>query len=111
AALLFVTALLLAAVSFAQSFLLFPFLPTFLALAGASVLVAAVGYAATHIKFAAGLPGHWWQRWHFASPRMKFYDLHLNNKVWYARHALSMDENRADFPRVIWGSVHNTGPE
>lgn len=109
--LLFGAALLLAAASFAQSFLLFPFLPTFLALAGASVLAAVVSYAVTHIKFGAGLPGHWWQRWHFASPKMKFYDLHLNNKVWYARHALSIDENRADFARVIWGGVHNTGPE
>jgi uncharacterized protein (DUF2235 family) len=111
AALLSGAVLVLAAVSFAQSFVLFPFLPTFLTLAGIGVLAAAIGYAVTHIKFAAGLTGHWWQRWHFASPKMKFYDLHLNNKVWYARHALSIDENRADFGRVIWGSAHNKGPE
>jgi uncharacterized protein (DUF2235 family) len=101
----------LAAISFAQSFLLFPFLATLLTLAGISALAAAVGYTITHIKFAAGLPGHWWQRWHFASPKMKFYDNHLDTRVWYARHALSIDENRADFARVIWGGVHNTGPE
>jgi hypothetical protein len=104
AALLGGTALALAAISFVQSFLLFPFLPTFLTLAGIGVLAAAIGYAVTHIQFAAGLPGHWWQRWHIASPKMKFYDLHLDNKVWYARHALSIDENRADFDRVIWGA-------
>lgn len=39
--------------------------------------------------------------------------LHLNNGVWYARarHAMSIDENRADFARVPWGGVHNKGPE
>ncbi|WP_354105476.1 hypothetical protein [Bradyrhizobium sp. LB14.3] len=42
---------------------------------------------------------------------MKFYDLHLNNAVWYARHAMSIDENRADFARVPWGGSHNKGPE
>jgi uncharacterized protein (DUF2235 family) len=104
-------ALTLAGISFAQSFLLFPFLPTFLTLAGISALAAVVGYTITHIKFAAGLPGHWWQHWHFASPKMKFYDDHLDTRVWYARHALSIDENRADFARVIWGGVHNKGPE
>ena len=80
------------------------------ALAGISALAAAAGYAVTHIKFAAGLPGNWWQRWHFTSPKMKFYDNHLDTRVWYARHALSIDENRADFARVIWGSIHNKGP-
>jgi uncharacterized protein (DUF2235 family) len=49
---------MLAAVSLAQSFLLFPLLPAFLTLAGISALATAVGYAATHFKFAAGLPGH-----------------------------------------------------
>jgi Uncharacterized alpha/beta hydrolase domain (DUF2235) len=42
---------------------------------------------------------------------MEFYDNHLDTRVWYARHALSIDENRADFARVIWGDVHNKGPE
>jgi T6SS, Phospholipase effector Tle1-like, catalytic domain len=28
-----------------------------------------------------------------------------------ARHAMSIDENRADFARVPWGGVHNMGPE
>jgi hypothetical protein len=50
------------------------------------------------------------QTLHLASPKMKFYDLHLNNAVWYARHAMSIDENRADFARVPWGGAHNKGP-
>lgn len=52
-----------------------------------------------------------WQTLHLASPKMKFYDLHLNNAVWYARHAMSIDENRADFARVPWGGSHNKGPQ
>jgi len=111
AALLSGAALALAAVSFVQSLILFPFLPTFPRPGRISVLGAAIGYAVTHIEFAAGLPGHWWQRWHLASPKMEFYDLHLDNRVWYARHALSIDENRAEFDRVIWGSTHNKGPK
>ncbi len=41
---------------------------------------------------------------------MQFYDKHLDNAVWYARHAMSIDENRGDFARVEWGSAKNTGP-
>jgi Uncharacterized alpha/beta hydrolase domain (DUF2235) len=39
----------------------------------------------------------------------QFYDKHLDNAVWYVRHAMSIDENRADFARVEWGSSKNTG--
>ena len=79
---------------------------------GASFFVAAFFYIGTHLKFASGLRKYsWWRRWHFTSPKMKFYDFHLNNKVWYARHALSIDENRADFDRVIWGSASTNGPK
>ena len=46
----------------------------------------------------------------FAAPKMQFYDKHLDNRVWYARHAMSIDENRADFARVAWGRSRNTGP-
>jgi pyruvate kinase len=35
-----------------------------------------------------------WQTMHFTSPKMKFYDPHLDNEVRYARHALSLDESR-----------------
>lgn len=102
----------IAALSFAQSFFLFPFLPTFLWAAGGAAAVAGIGYVATHLKSAVSLPGYtFWQTLHLASPKMKFYDLHLNNAVWYARHAMSIDENRADFARVPWGGSHNKGPE
>jgi uncharacterized protein (DUF2235 family) len=34
--------------------------------------------------------------------RMAFYDTKLNSRVSFARHALSIDENRRDFHRVLW---------
>jgi hypothetical protein len=34
--------------------------------------------------------------------RMAFYNTNLDPAVSYARHALSIDENRKDFPRVPW---------
>ena len=33
---------------------------------------------------------------------MEFFDKSLNKSVRYARHALSIDEMRADFDRVPW---------
>ena len=63
------------------------------------------------MQYAIGLDGYsFWQTLHFTAPKMQFYDKHLDNAVWYARHALSIDENRADFARVEWGSSKNTGP-
>lgn len=41
--------------------------------------------------------------WHFAAWRLKNYDRFLDSSVGYARHALSIDENRLRFPRVGWG--------
>ncbi len=93
-------ALLILAASYAQSFFLFPFLPTFFWAMGVAALAALVGYVATHVKFATGLKDYsFLQTLHLAAPKMQFYDLHLNNAVWYARHAMSIDENRADFAR------------
>jgi hypothetical protein len=76
-----------------------------------SIVIAVTWYAATHLQYATGLEGYsFFRTLHFTAPKMKFYDLHLDNGVWYARHAMSIDENRADFARVPWGSSHNTGP-
>jgi uncharacterized protein (DUF2235 family) len=101
----------LALVSFVQSFFLFAFWPTFAALAVLSAIVAGVWYAIAHVQYAIGLDGYsFLQTLHFTSPKMQFYDKHLDNAVWYARHAMSIDENRADFARVEWGSSQNSGP-
>jgi uncharacterized protein (DUF2235 family) len=103
---------LIATLSYMQSFFLFAFLPTFLWTAAVATIAAGIGYVATHLKYAFDLPGYSFrQTLHLASPKMKFYDLHLNNAVWYARHAMSIDENRADFARVPWGGSHSKGPE
>lgn len=107
-----ISTLFLGGISFILSLFFISFWPIFLTLASISVIVSVVCYLFTHIKFAAGLTRYsLWQRWHFTSPKMEFYDLHLDDKVWYARHALSIDENRSDFDRVIWGGIHNKGPE
>ncbi|MBW5437315.1 DUF2235 domain-containing protein [Bradyrhizobium canariense] len=52
------------------------------------------------------LPGYgFWKRLqtvHLAPPKHKFYDAPLNPRVGYAKHAISIDESRADFKRVTW---------
>ena len=102
----------LALVSLVQSFFLFAFWPTFVALIAISIIAAGVWYSFEHVQYAIGLDGYsFWQTLHLTSWKMQFYDKHLDNAVWYARHALSIDENRADFARVFeWGSSKNTGP-
>jgi hypothetical protein len=110
-ALVVALAALIAIVSYAQSFLLFSFWLSFGILAGLSAFIAAVWYGVTHVQYATDLSGYsFWQTLHFTAPKMKFYDHHLDNAVWYARHAMSIDENRADFARVPWGSTRNAGP-
>jgi uncharacterized protein (DUF2235 family) len=100
------------AVSFVQSFFLFPLWPAFFWMAGLTTAAAVIGYIATHLKFARGLEGYSLRETlHLARPKMEFYDLHLDNAVWYARHALAIDENRKDFARVQWGGRGNKGPE
>jgi uncharacterized protein (DUF2235 family) len=101
----------LAIASFVQSFFLFAFWPTFTALVAISIIIAGIWYVIAHVEYAIGLDGYsFLQTLHFTAPKMQFYDKHLDNAVWYARHAMSIDENRADFPRVEWGSANNQGP-
>jgi uncharacterized protein (DUF2235 family) len=98
-------------VSLAQSFFWFGFAPAFWSILVSAGLFAVVWYGLAHAKYAVGLPGYsFWQTVHFTAPKMTFYDLHLDNAVWYARHAMSIDENRKDFRRVPWGSSRNNGP-
>jgi len=61
-------------------------------------------YVWTHLKFSTRLKGYWfWDVIHLTNFRQKFYDGFLHSDVSYARHAMSIDEKRASFPRVIWG--------
>ena len=103
--------IILAVLSLLVSLLVFSFWPIFLFSLATSVVIGIIWYAATHVQYAFGLPGYkFYQTLHVAAPKMQFYDKHLDNAVWYARHAMSIDENRVDFARVEWGSIRNTGP-
>jgi uncharacterized protein (DUF2235 family) len=100
-----------AAVSAVLSLFALSFWHVFWSLVILSIVIAGIWYTVTHLQYAIGLDGYsFFQTLHFTAPKMKFYGLHLDNRVWYARHAMSIDENRADFARVPWGSSHNTGP-
>jgi uncharacterized protein (DUF2235 family) len=92
-------------------FFSYPLWLTFGVLVAITCVAAAVWYTIAHVQYAVGLEGFsFWQTFHFTAWKMQFYDKHLDNAVWYARHAMSIDEDRADFPRVQWASVHNSGP-
>ncbi|UTD25545.1 DUF2235 domain-containing protein [Bradyrhizobium sp. WD16] len=73
----------------------------------ASLCIAGAAYVYTHLKFAFGLPGHhWWETVHLTTFRQTFYDQSLDDRVGYARHAISIDERRADFKRVRWNEPY-----
>jgi uncharacterized protein (DUF2235 family) len=69
-----------------------------------TVCLAGAAYIFTHLKFSFSLPDfHWWETIHLTTFRQKFYDQSLDERIGYARHAISIDERRADFKRVKWG--------
>lgn len=78
----------------------------FIWFAGTLAALGLAGYLATiamRLKFAPGLPGvKWYETIHLTSFKMEFFDRSLNKNVRYARHALAIDEMRADFDRVPW---------
>lgn len=43
------------------------------------------------------------RHWHIAKWKMANYDQRLPKGIRFARHAMAIDETRADFPRVKWG--------
>lgn len=73
------------------------------------LLALGAWWAATHIKWAPGLSVPWWKTLHITGLKMRFYDKELNARVRHAKHALSIDENRADFFHVPW--VDSAGQE
>lgn len=70
------------------------------------VATAVIVFLMNYLKLGPSLPGYdFFKRLktlHFAPPKHKFYDTTLNPNVGYAKHAISIDENRADFKRVPW---------
>ncbi|HEX2552746.1 MAG TPA: DUF2235 domain-containing protein [Microvirga sp.] len=87
------------------------FLLWFVAAAAGLVALVSVMYFGLRVKFVTGLPGYkWYETLHLISFKMAFFDRSLNPNVRYARHALAIDEYRADFDRVPWEN-HGAPPE
>jgi hypothetical protein len=88
----------------------FPFLdsfwPNFWAIIRLTFALGLAGYVYTHFKFDFRVPGYNWRErlatMHFTELYQKFYDYTLNPNIPYAKHAISIDENRKDFRRVGW---------
>lgn len=59
-----------------------------------------------YVKFDFAVPGYnWWRSlktFHVSPPKFKFSEYTLSRYVEYAKHAISIDENRKDFKRVPW---------
>lgn len=62
----------------------------------------AIWYVVSHVRIATGLSDPWWTTLHMTAWRMRFYDTLLDPRVQFAKHALSIDENRVSFERVPW---------
>ena len=71
-------------------------------------MVIAGWYLLGRIRLIRHFPAPGNFRWHFASGTSGSYDLRLDPKVEYARHALAIDEKRKDFARVGWGKRGET---
>lgn len=78
----------------------------------AAGLMAVSVYIFTHFKWGYELVDDGWMKSlstiHFNELWMRFYDYDLNPNVSYARHAISIDENRKNFKRVPWYSTKDT---
>lgn len=80
---------------------------------GVIIVLGYLGNLVYRVRWEVGLRhSRWWRPFHLLDWRMRFYDMSLNPKVQYARHALAIDERRKDFDRVPWGprGVHPERP-
>jgi uncharacterized protein (DUF2235 family) len=66
-------------------------------------LAVGVAYFRAHYREIRDWPSPGRRRWHFATWRFKHYDMFLDPRVHYGRHAQAIDETRKDFARVGWG--------
>jgi uncharacterized protein (DUF2235 family) len=87
-------------------FATFRFWPVFSVVAPLMALAAGFLALKAYLKWAPRLPGYGFRKRlktvHFAELKQRFYDTTLNVNVGYAKHAISIDENRKDFARVGW---------
>ncbi|KRQ10159.1 hypothetical protein AOQ71_19510 [Bradyrhizobium manausense] len=83
-----------------------------LTIVGAAILSALGIYIYTHLKWDFKGEGHSWKdklrTIHVNELWRQFHDTELNPKVSYARHTISIHENRANFKRVKWSSPRET---
>ena len=73
-----------------------------------AALIALAVYVYTHLKWDFAIEDYGRESKlrtiHLNELWMQFYDTELSAQVNYARHAISIDENRKDFARVGWSS-------
>lgn len=71
-------------------------------------LIASLLFLKTRLRVIRNFNGG--TRWHLSGWRSDFYDMNLDPRVMYVRHAIAIDEKRADFARVGWGRGGHAGP-
>jgi len=90
------------------------FWSNFLAVVCLTFVLVLAGYVCTHLKFDFSVPGYDWKQKlctiHRTELYQKFYDYTLNPNIPYAKHAISIDENRRDFRRVGWDPTTSDRP-
>jgi uncharacterized protein (DUF2235 family) len=79
---------------------------------GATVMALYVGSRRLKrmLKVMRNPPGRRGFSWHLAQWTGKNFDMKLGGDVEYARHAIALDENRDDFPRLGWGHSQKLRP-
>jgi hypothetical protein len=82
-----------------------PFWVVLVFFVAASAGISLYAILRTHLKLDFCVHKSWKDKlatMHMTSWRQVFYDQELNENIPYAKHAISIDENRADFARVEW---------
>lgn len=62
-----------------------------------------LGYLRASLKTISNFPKKGRSNWHLSRWKAENYDRGLSGQVMFGRHAISIDESRADFPPVGWG--------
>ncbi|MGK2911620.1 MAG: phospholipase effector Tle1 domain-containing protein [Sphingobium sp.] len=100
---LFVLSAAAAIATLAHKLIAIGWITSFLVAAAISATFAAWFYLRTSLKVFTPSTAPWRKTFHLAQWSGRDYDKLLGKAVVYARHAIAIDENRADFPRVPWG--------
>jgi len=90
------------------AFLTFPPLAEYRKIIGAGLLftlfISGTAVFRRRFHYISDFPEKGDFKWHVTSWGLKWYDKFLDNLVPYARHAISIDEKRANYQRVGWGA-------